>query len=119
MSTFSKNQCLLFSLLVCACVGTSRLVNNNAVSLVRLPCGAGAGGYEYDGTTEISPLQASSTAASTAELVLQAGAQAVAVCGVHAPINPSQELMFAAELAAHMQQRAPGSKHVHILLLCT
>lgn len=67
-----------------------------------------AGGYEYDGATEIWPLQAAADAATAAERVLQAGATAVAVCGVHAPMNRAQELAFAAELTAQLQQRAPG-----------
>jgi N-methylhydantoinase A/oxoprolinase/acetone carboxylase beta subunit len=40
--------------------------------------------------------------------MLAAGAAAAAVCGVHAPLNPSQELAFAAALKATLQQQAPG-----------
>lgn len=67
-----------------------------------------AGGFEYDGTTEMTPLQASTDAATAANAMLAAGAAAAAVCGVHAPLNPSQELAFGQELQAALQQRAPG-----------
>jgi hypothetical protein len=75
---------------------------------VRVCAAAAAGGFEYDGTTEILPLQASTDAAQAAEIMLVAGASAAAVCGVHSPLNPSQEVAFAAELQVALQQRAPG-----------
>jgi hypothetical protein len=82
---------------------------------------AAAGGFENDGTTEISPLQASTDAAQAADTMLAAGAAAAAVCGVHSPLNPSQEIAFAAELEAALQQRAPGKAQLlrrlaHLLL---
>jgi hypothetical protein len=46
--------------------------------------------------------------------MLAAGAAAAAVCGVHSPLNPSQELAFAAELQAALQQRAPGEDVLHV-----
>ncbi|WIA10376.1 hypothetical protein OEZ85_010568 [Tetradesmus obliquus] len=74
-----------------------------------------SGGFEYDGTTEISLLQASTDAATAADAMLAAGAAAAAVCGVHTPLNPCQELAFGQELQAALQQRAPGLP-VHITL---
>jgi hypothetical protein len=54
-------------------------------------------------------------------MMLAAGASAAAMCGVHSPLNPSQEIAFAAELQAALQQRAPGTVQlskglVHLLL---
>ncbi|WIA30433.1 hypothetical protein OEZ86_000517 [Tetradesmus obliquus] len=74
-----------------------------------------SGGFEYDGTTETSPLQVSTDAATVADAMLAAGAAAAAVCGVHAPLNPCQELAFGQELQVSLQQRAPGLP-VHITL---
>lgn len=65
-----------------------------------------AGGYEYDGR-QISTVSAADVTKAV-ELVLRHDAAAVVVCGVHAPVNPAQELDFATQLKTELQRKAPG-----------
>lgn len=64
------------------------------------------GGYEFDGK-EISALSPADVS-TAADLIIERGAAAVVVCGVHAPVNPAQELDFAAKLTEELKQRDPG-----------
>lgn len=68
---------------------------------------AAPGGLEFDGVTEISPV-CDGDPTQAAELITQLGADAVVVSGVHAPLNPAQEVAFAERLRQELQSRAPG-----------
>lgn len=78
-----------------------------------------AGGYEYDGATEISTIT-DADAAHIAEQVVASGAEAAVVCGVHAPVNPAQELAMGRQLQQLLPQMAggPTAPSAHAYVVC-
>jgi N-methylhydantoinase A/oxoprolinase/acetone carboxylase beta subunit len=69
-----------------------------------------AGGLEFDGVTEISHM-CEDDVTHAADQILQLGAEAVVVAGVHATLNPWQELEFEKGLRRQLKSQAPGMKH--------
>ena len=65
-----------------------------------------AGGFEYDGGTEINPISPDQIRQATADAV-SAGIKAICVSGVFAPVNSSQE----EAVAAIIQEHSNGTMH--------
>jgi hypothetical protein len=67
-----------------------------------------AGGLEFDGVTEISHFD-DSDITRAADQILKAAPGAVVVSGVHATLNPAQEVTCAQQLKQQLEARAPGT----------
>ena len=86
---------------------SSKWVADNAAKHLHILC---AGGYEFDGGTEISPLNKEQIQRAT-DTALKAGYTSFVVSGVFSPVNSSQE-----EAAADIIQKHAAIHHAGKLL---